>query len=143
MDMRITLCIIFSLVVFSACKEKSNDQPSGSSTNSSSVSLEDQVMAIHDEVMPKMGDIHIAKKGLKSMLDQTQNDSTKSFILQLITNLENADEGMMVWMESWKVPKNEPEKTSYLKTELIKVAKVKEDMLSSIKTANQFILENK
>jgi len=122
--------ILFFLVIsfFSACKEKST--------------LEGEVIAIHDEVMPKMGEIHVAKKKLKKILAETQEESVKTEISILISNLENADEGMMDWMHNWKVPENDPEMTAYLLKERDKITKVKLNMLNSLDAANSFVAKS-
>lgn len=123
--MRFTVFLLLPFLLIPGCKEKS--------------SLEAEVIAIHDEVMPKMGDIHMAKKKLRVILGNTTHDSLKTEILTLISDLEKADEGMMDWMHNWNVPESEPELTSYLIKEKEKITKVKVDMLSSIESANTFI----
>ena len=123
--MRRILLFFAFMSIFSACKEKSN--------------LEAEVIAIHDEVMPKMGDMHLARKKLREVLSSTEDESVKTEILGMISDLENADEGMMQWMNNWKIPESEPEKTAYLLEEKDKISKVKTDMLSSLKKANSFI----
>lgn len=118
--------LVFLFVVLTiGCKEKTQ--------------LEIDVIAVHDEVMPKMGDIHKAKKQLRKIMKTVENDSVSTQILNLIQDLENADEGMMDWMHNWDVPKDDPEKTAYLNKEMEKITKVKVDMLSSIESANAFI----
>ena len=115
--------------LFTACEEKSK--------------LEEEVIAIHDEVMPKMGDMHLARKALRKVLEKTEDEVVKKEILSMIKDLENADEGMMTWMHEWKVPKNEPEKTTYLNKEKEKITKVKVDMLTSLENAHNFLSKNK
>ena len=119
------LFFVLTIISFSACKEKTN--------------LEAEVMAIHDEVMPKMGAIHVAKKGLRKVLAKIENDSLKPEILALISDLESADEGMMSWMHKWDVPSTDPEKTEYLKKEKDKITKVKVDMLLSLENAHTYL----
>ena len=123
--MRIIFFLILPIFLITACKEKSN--------------LEAEVIAIHDEVMPKMGDIHVAKKQLRKLMGEGTSDSLKTEILELISDLEKADEGMMDWMDKWDVPTEEPAMTAYLEKEKIKITKVKEDMLNSIEAANAYI----
>lgn len=120
------ILILFAVIaVFSACREKSQ--------------LEIEVIAIHDEVMPKMGDLHVAKKGLRKMIKSGAHKPIEKDILQLISNLEAADEGMMDWMHNWKVPAEDPEMTAYLKEEKVKITQVKNDMNSSLDEANKFL----
>jgi len=137
--MRLTVYFIFFSLIFSACKEKATTETENTPNSKENKTLESQVLAIHDEVMPEMGNIHAAKKQLRNVMNETQNDSLITKILQLIDNLEKADEGMMDWMGKWDVPEKDPEKTNYLQAEKNKITKVKVDMLSSIEAANQFL----
>ncbi len=123
--MRNVVLFFFAFAFFSACKEKSN--------------LQAEVMAIHDEVMPKMGAMHLARKNLRNVLTKTEDKKLKAEILAMISDLRKADEGMMVWMHEWKVPEKDPEKTAYLLNEKKKITKVKLDMLTSLEKANNFI----
>ena len=123
--MKYLLFFAVFILLLPSCREKSP--------------LEIEVMAIHDEVMPKMGDLHVAKKNLRKLISETNSDSLNTIILDLITDLENADEGMMSWMHEYKVPNNDPEKTVYLEKEKVNITKVKEDMLNSLKAAHDYL----
>ena len=117
--------IFMAVLLIVSCKAKTN--------------LEAEVMTIHDEVMPKMGEIHLAKKELKKALENIEYDSLKNEVIKLISDLEMADEGMMEWMNQWKLPENEDEKNAYLIKEKEKITKVKDDMLTSIENANNYL----
>jgi len=58
-----------------------------------------------------------------------------------IEQLDEADEGMMQWMEKFKEPKgkNFEESKSYLNQEKDKIIKVKKDILSAIAVAEELI----
>lgn len=127
--MKYLFLFLTALIIYSSCKEK--------------ISLEDEVIAIHDEVMPKMGDMHMARKNLREILKKAEDEAAKTEILTMISDLESADEGMMTWMHEWKVPENEPEKTEYLEKEKVKITKVKVDMLTSLENAHKFIEKSK
>ncbi len=114
----IFLCLI-SLI--SSCREKST--------------LEQEVIAVHDEVMPKLGELNKDRKGLQSILKSTTDESIKTELLTAITALEKADDGMMDWMSDWKVPSEPTEQKAYLEKEMIRITKVKTDMLESMKNA--------
>jgi hypothetical protein len=64
----------------------------------------DQVMVIHDEVMPKMGALHQMTKSLKAQWENNEelDDVTKDDISIAIQELESADEGMWDWMHELK-----------------------------------------
>lgn len=112
------LCLVG---MFASCREKST--------------LEKQVMAIHDEVMPKLGELNKDRKALQKILKSTTDENIKSELLKAITGLENADDGMMDWMAEWKVPEEKSEQEAYLNKEMVRITKVKSDMLESMKTA--------
>ncbi|MBK8698852.1 MAG: hypothetical protein IPN29_04660 [Saprospiraceae bacterium] len=104
--------------------------------------LHNSVMAVHDGVMPKMDDIHDARKKLKASMDT--GDSIKVFML--LKQLDDADEAMMVWMEDFNssfesMPIQEQRK--YLDGEMLKINRVRELMLNAIDSANQHIKRDK
>lgn len=100
-----------------------------------------EVMAVHDEVMPKIGNINKASRALKKLMDEADNTVDQKKILFCLKDLNEAEEGMMEWMEEWSVPETEPEKSIYLKKEMIRIQKVKNDINSSLKLSSE-ILEN-
>jgi hypothetical protein len=103
--------------------------------------LHKKVMNTHDEVMPKMDDIHDLKKQLSESLKNVK-DSTQIF--NAITQLDNADEAMMVWMDEFNqgyTDMKHDEQKSYLATEYEIIKKVKLMMLESLDNGKQ-ILEN-
>lgn len=111
-------------------------------TNSTS-GLEDKVMAIHDEVMPKMSLIHASKKELAMAL-KAGADSTQT--LQLLDQLNNADDAMMTWMDEYIVPDEKApleERTKYLDQELIRIQDVKTKMLKAIADVEKFTAQFK
>ena len=68
--------------------------------------LYDQVMEVHDEIMPKMGDIMKYKKQLKSKVDALaenaeMNSEKISELQQAIAELDNSHEEMMAWMREF------------------------------------------
>lgn len=112
--------------------------------NTENQKLYDQVMEVHDEVMPEMGTIHKLRKKLKAVYKKQIDDQSKVeeqlIIKDAITNLETADDAMMDWMAEFDPPKeDETAIKNYLFNEMIKVKEVKTQMLSSIKTAQQLV----
>ncbi|MGB5320044.1 hypothetical protein, partial [Eudoraea sp.] len=105
-----------------------------------------EVMAIHDEVMPKMGDISKLVATLKSKVDTTENG--KAYEKAMI-DLQNAHKEMMDWMRGFGDRFNSdeilndaalsPEKLKWLEEEEQKIKKVKEDINSSIKNAEKLL----
>lgn len=103
--------------------------------------LMEQVMAAHDEVMPKMGELRRLSKDLKAKADSLTalNDPALAGEIQQLTfaaeKIESANESMMVWMRQFEQPDNEAplsEVIAYLKDQKEKIDKVKEAMLKSL-----------
>jgi hypothetical protein len=99
--------------------------------------LYNEVMAIHDEVMPKMTTMHAYKKELKKLKEQSPE--SKDLILKTIATLDNADEGMMSWMAEFKVPSDKNSSEIYLQQEKEKIQKVSDDMYNSMDIAKKLI----
>ena len=73
--------VVVSLLIGSGCEKESNQK------------LYDEVMAIHDDVMPKMNDLYKAKTALKKQLeDTTLSDREKQEIHAKIARIDSADE---------------------------------------------------
>lgn len=119
--------LFFSTICILGCEEKSQ--------------LEKDVMAIHDEVMPKMGKLNKIKRELKKQLPHIANDSIKGIVIEEIKKLESVDEGMMSWMAEWDVPDDDAQKSVYLEKEMARVKKVKKDILSSMDSGQSLISE--
>lgn len=126
-----TLTILTIVIFIFACKNKISTPESR---------LYDHVMAVHDEVMPKMSDIYKARKKLKK-IDIPDLESRKN---ELIQELEMADEAMMEWMRQFDKPTSEniDENMAYLQDEKIKIEQVSVQMLKAIEQANTFINQN-
>lgn len=97
--------------------------------------LYDQVIEIHDEVMPKMRDIRQLKKKL-AKLKAPQNNKDVQYALQ---ELEDAHDAMMDWMGQFKMPKNVEKSKSmdYLRGQMISANSMKVKMLNAIDNADQ------
>ena len=115
--------LFISLVLFSCGHKGDKNDP-----------LYKEVMAIHDEVMPKLSTIHKLKKQLK----KTEN-ATEKEVLDLILNLDKADEAMMVWMEEFDPPADGPERKTYLTKELTSVSVMADKINNSIKAAKSYL----
>lgn len=105
--------------------------------------LENEVMEVHDEVMPEMDNVMKLKKELKEKLDEADSSRAKR-IKEAINELEKADEGMMNWMREYDSPAgslSEEEAKQYLQQEKEKITKVKEQMKAS-QTLARALLES-
>jgi len=102
----------------------------------------DEVMAIHDEVMPKMGTIRKLAKSFQVKADSLISVDSLSSDVQEYANvaieLQGASESMMVWMRAFSEPEEGTAHEEVLKfydEELSKVMEVREKMLSAIEKA--------
>lgn len=103
--------------------------------------LFDNVMTVHDEVMPKMSNIYKLKKSLKAIEAKTENQQRQ--ISQTLTQLDATDEQMMNWMAEFKKPgySNFKQAKAYLENQLIMIKDVKANMLASISKGELIIQE--
>ncbi|MBI0398043.1 hypothetical protein [Cyclobacterium marinum] len=96
-----------------------------------------EVMAVHDEVMPEMGNLMNLKSQLKeksSNLDSLDDSGNLEELNLLIQNLEEADEAMMDWMRNYKDPSgemNEEQAMEYLKEKMKSIKEVKQKINTS------------
>lgn len=100
----------------------------------------DKVIAVHDDVMPKLGQISDLKKRLEERISDSTDSVTNNEYLKLMTDLDAADESMWVWMRAFKGDIEElplDSALSYLEEEQIKVDKVAEKINSSIAAAEK------
>jgi len=103
----------------------------------------------HDTAMLLMSDIERAKNKLRLEMKAVDIDRLrKDSILNLLTKLKKADDGMMNWMHEFKntvlneaeyKAMSEAEILSYLKEEEQKIETVHIDMEESIKEGNAFL----
>lgn len=104
--------------------------------------LVQQVMAVHDEAMPWLDDIHQLKKLMISKKDTLNNDSMNVVIDQLIFSLDSADETMMSWMRNYREPNDAVGIDSietYLTGQFDKASIMRNYMNSTIEETRQFI----
>ncbi|MDF9795592.1 hypothetical protein OKW21_000855 [Catalinimonas alkaloidigena] len=140
----------FMLVVVFACEPSAkNDQESTklSPEETAQDSLFNEMMAIHDEVMPEMDHIFRLQKKLKTLIDSLQNEeATDPGMLDSLTNynddLQDADEAMMHWMRSndFEFEGMEHEEImTELASEKENIIVVREKMLNSIRKAEDIL----
>ncbi|SKC78257.1 hypothetical protein [Ohtaekwangia koreensis] len=144
------LSAISLVLLLGACGQKSHDHEGhdhdhhahDSANASPDDALYTEVMKIHDEVMPKMGDIYTLKESLQKKLDTPGTEAGKKKEIEgAIVKLDAADDAMRVWMREFNTKldsvklEGEEKTQEYLKNEMERIKKVKEDMLSAIEQA--------
>jgi hypothetical protein len=141
--MKYFLCFaVVFLIVAGACQQKSSEHhhdPDEKIQASPNQALYEEVMAIHNEVMPRMNDLYKRKNALKKQLDTSGlSEGEKNEIAEKIARIDSANEGMMVWMRQFNpIPDSlgEDKARQYLESEMVKVKKVKDDILAALKDA--------
>lgn len=138
--MKLILSILFiSSMVLVSCEEKAKEPDL----------LYEKVMAVHDEIMPKMGDIMKLKKQLKEKVAElnasTEVDSVKISSLEMaIADLDNSHEEMMGWMRQfnrdYEGMVNE-EILKYLNDQKARIEKVGEVTAAAIQNAQEQLAE--
>ncbi len=128
--MKKTLSIFaFSLLLF-ACGSKAEEIKK----------LSDEVLKIHDDVMPKMQDIAKLQKEFTAIPDSSLDSLSKVNIAAELEKLNTADENMMQWMRDYNGPAegaDDAQKITYYKTELDKINAVKVETETAIDNAKK------
>lgn len=98
--------------------------------------LKNEVLAIHDEVMPKMGELMSTRKTMLQVAEELMDtDSLRaSKIIGLADKIDSANQGMMQWMRSYEpdFEGTEEEVRAYFETQKIAIEKVKSEMEGSL-----------
>ncbi|WP_100614026.1 hypothetical protein [Confluentibacter citreus] len=138
-QLKFTIITMFVLFIATSCKNENKE-----STNEKSQMQE--VLAVHDEVMPKMGTIG----NLISQIDEKikETDSTETLV-NANQDLKDSHKGMMDWMKGFgerfdsdEILKGKPltdEKQRFLDEEEAKVKALRDKMNSSIKNAQELL----
>jgi len=134
--MRTVLFLVVALIVGVSCKE---DKKSTVDSNNDQM---EEVMAIHDEVMPKMGTIGKLVGKLKPKVDSTEMGMEYE---KAMKDLQAAHQSMMDWMQGFgnRFDPDEilngkaltEEKRKWLDEEEIKVKALRDQINSSIRNA--------
>jgi hypothetical protein len=130
------LLLLSALLVGTQCgrvTEKSSDD-NGSEADVNKV-LYNEVMDIHDEVMPKMGELSGVKRRLQEKIKNTPDmpEATKQELESTIQYIDSANHMMMEWMHLFQPDslKGDELKT-YLESEKERVTQVKKAMLDAL-----------
>jgi len=141
--MKIHSKILFiGLIITSSCNKSGKHEhaeenaPSGNPNQA----LYEQVMDIHDEVMPKTDEIYKLKKELQDKIAKSPNmvADKKKELDQIIHELDSADDSMMDWMHKFDpLPDsaNQEKAREYLENEMERIKKVRELINGTIQKA--------
>lgn len=106
--------------------------------------LKQQVMAVHDEMMPRMDELYSIKKSIVTKLqtaDSISNDSqnSKDTLREALRKVQAGEEAMMQWMRDYKghTIMDNDSLLLYLKEELPKVEQMKQTMLEGLEAGKE------
>ncbi len=129
--------ITFSLFQFACSSEKKPEL-------NEREKLHQEVMEIHDAVMPKMSDINRVKRKLADLMatDSMLTEEAKIALTNGIAALITAETSMTGWMRAFEAPKpSVPDKKAieYLNNEKEKISSVSDQMLNSLKKGEELL----
>ena len=105
----------------------------------------DEVLNVHDEVMPKMGELMNLKRQILAKAEGETDSIMVKDLRMLAQDLDEAQQGMMVWMREWskssaphvKEESEIEERKAFFTAEIEKVTQVKEAINGSIAEAKE------
>ncbi len=136
---KLPLLLLLATTLFLACNNQPAANDSQPASSEAVTQAWDQMMVIHDEVMPEMSTMKKIEKRLKAM----PQDSTT---LQSITDLKKAEKAMWDWMHGLTPQKevnkmSEAEALNYLKKSTDEISEVKRMMLESMEKGQKVLGE--
>lgn len=106
--------------------------------------LKQEVMDMHDEVMPKMGELRTTQKQLLALADSSAQDSlVAARYTELANQISLANESMMDWMRNFdpNYEGTEEEAKAYLEGKLKEIKKVSDEMNESLEAGHEALEE--
>ncbi|MGB5646638.1 hypothetical protein [Muriicola sp.] len=141
MSIKSTAIFLSLIILMFSCKTDPKKDPTSSKM--------EEVMAVHDEVMPKMGTISRLIGDLKPKVDSTEMGKEYQ---KAMRDLQGAHTSMMDWMKGFgeRFDHEEimngkeltAEKKEWLLEEEVKVNELKEQINNSIANAERMLAEN-
>jgi regulator of replication initiation timing len=132
--------ISITVLTLAAACSKPADHPHhhdhGTSDNPNQA-LYNQVMDLHDEVMPRMEDLYKIKKDLQEQLANAPalTPAEKDALEKRLAHVDSVAEAMMVWMRQFNpLPDSADQEKAreYLEVEMEKIKKVRDLMLEML-----------
>jgi hypothetical protein len=135
---RKNLCALFICALFFftlGCKDAAKESES---------KLNQDIMVVHDDIMPKMGEINRLKRQLGTYKDMVSEDDAemKDSLINTILMLAKMEDNMNDWMGNYKYPNpdiSHDEMIKYLTGQRDSVKLLSDDIYMSIAVANGFV----
>lgn len=136
---RLSFVLILTVSACTSTKEKQKAEQD---------KLYDEVMAIHDEVMPRMEEIYQYEKECETLIDSLSSADSLGNVAEIQTyqslyeQLKEADAAMWQWMRAFQPQMLEQEPTfekrmAYLEDEKEKITYVNKVMVSALEAAEK------
>lgn len=125
---KLSILLISFIIVTTSCSQKKAEEDANKV-------LYNQVMDIHDEVMPSMDELYRLKKQLTEKIENSPElvDEKRKEIEQTIILIDSASKSMMRWMREFRPEEyKDVELTKYLESEMKRVKTVKETMQDAL-----------
>ena len=147
--MRTTFLLVLFTLLFTACggdETAAVEQATLEATRATQQSAYDAMMAGHDRVMPMMSKLTAAERSVNEAL-QADNlaPGRKDLLEAAMEQLEDANDGMMDWMENVKTldelraEMSNDAIATYLRQEAADIAKVEMDMTAAYANAQEVL----
>jgi len=136
------LAVVFLVMACTQKSEQSHEHHESSTPESANQVLYNEVMDIHDEVMPRMEDLYNAKKDLQEKITNTpaMAEEERLQLEQRIIHIDSVSNLMMVWMRQFNpLPDSADQEAAraYLESEMEKIKNVREAMLSTLEAEKE------
>lgn len=137
MEKSIAVLFFSFLLLGTGCSPKGKD----TKEKDPEKALYDQVMDIHDEVMPSMSELYKLKRELSKKIENSPDlvEAKRIEMESTILLLDSANRGMMKWMNDFS-PEDYTSKEElhrYLEDEIVRVQRMKETMLTALEKGRQ------
>jgi hypothetical protein len=129
----LVICALFALNI--GCQDKNKE---------SETRLNQDIMAVHDDIMPKMGEVNRLKRQLSNYKDAVseENAEMKDSLINAILMLAKMEDNMNDWMGSYKYPNPDithEQMLKYLTGQRDTVKQLSDDIYMSVAVANGFL----
>lgn len=101
--------------------------------------LDKEIMRVHDEVMPRIGEVLSLRKQIQQQLDSCHNPQCQDTLNKLSYSLTRADAHMMQWMRAYRMPQDNDTALQYLMQQQAEINSVRTDILSGIENAKNYL----
>lgn len=139
-DMKSFLLIILAVTAISCGNSRSSEDKANDV-------LYNEVMHIHDLVMPKMDDIYKMKRAFLDSMAHTPGmpPALKQQLEGAVANLDSADKAMMNWMHDFDLGDSITTDSAriYLTSELLRIKQVSDQMNESLDKARALLQKDR